>query len=151
MSPIPEPYIPSIDIPLQGTAGELYDRTPRGDLFTAYARYVLDTGSSAFNIIWQFGQAGVFFGLGRGGVNPFPMTHPAVGAAVMTEFVWGTLAFAAIYLVIDPEDYWTEENAILGFHGIQQTGKPATEKAKRQAIISSEMNVYEHMRIGSMA
>jgi len=151
MSPIPDPILPTVKIPWQTSAGEAYDRTPRGDPFTAYARYVLDTGSSAFNIIWQFGQAGVFFGLGLGGINPFPLTHPTLGAAVMTEFVWGTLAFAVIYLILDPEDYWKEEDAILGFHGVQQTGKPATEEEKRQAIISSEMNVYEHMRIGSMA
>lgn len=151
MSPIPEPILPTVKIPWQTDAGDAYDRTPRGDPFTAYARYVLDTGSSALNIGLQFGQAGLFFGFGRLGINPFPFSHPTLAAAVMTEFVWGTLLFAVFFLITDPEDYWTEENAIWGFHGVKQTGKPATAEAKEQALISSNMNVFEHMRIGSMA
>jgi len=151
MSPIPEPILPTIDIPWQTEAGEKWVWEWKGDPVEAYVRYVASTASDAFNIIWQVGQAGVFFGFGKGGINPFPMTHPTLRGALMTEFVWGTLAFAVVYLILDPDDYWTEENAIWGFHGVQQTGKPATAEAKRQALISSEMNVFEHMRIGSMA
>lgn len=151
MSPIPEPIIPTASMPWLTSAGEAYDRSFSGDPATAYARYVGSTAQDAFNIIYQVGQAGAFFGLGKRGIIPFSMTHPSFRAALMTEFIWGTLALSAFWLITDPDDYWTEEHAILGFHGIQQTGKPATEKEKRQAIISSEMNVYEHMRIGSMA
>jgi len=150
MMPRFEPVLPTISIPQQ-TAGDLIDRSWSGDPLTAYVRYTLATGQDIMNIGIQVGQAGAFFGFGRLGMLPFKITHATLVGSLMTEFVWGTLALAAFWLIVDPEDHWTEEHAIFGFHGIQQTGTPATEEAKRQAIVSSEMNVYEHMRIGSMA
>jgi len=149
MSPIPEPTLPTVSIPWQTSAGELYDRSYSGDPGTAYARYVGSTAQDAINIIYQVGQAGGFFALGKRGIIPFAMTHPSFRAALLTEFVWGTLALAAFWLITDPDDYWTEEYAIFGFHGVKQTGSPATAEAKEQAAISSEMNVYEHMMIGT--
>jgi hypothetical protein len=106
---------------------------------TAFARYALSGITSPLNWGWQGGQALGFWYFGS------PL-HPTIGAAFKLEFVTGTAILSAAALLIDPNDYWGEEYAIFGFHGIAQSSLPGALLA---AEIDRPNDVFQIYRSGS--
>ncbi len=82
----------------------------------AYLGYVASTFVGLFNVALQSGQAvgGWWYG-----VTPM---HATLAGAFAFEFIAGALTWAGVMTLWDPEDTWSEEEAIFGFHGVGQTG-----------------------------